>query len=46
MKLRRRRDLILGITPFEEPNAQLAVAIERAGGIGILGFGHDGPAAR
>ncbi len=40
------RDLVLGITPFEEPNAALAVAIERAGGLGILGLGHDANANR
>ncbi|MDQ1370576.1 MAG: hypothetical protein QOF20_2929, partial [Acidimicrobiaceae bacterium] len=46
MNLLRSRDLVLGVTPFEEPNAQMAVAVERAGGLGILGLGHDGPAAR
>ena len=40
------RDLVLGITPFEEPNAELAVAIERAGGLGIVDLGHDGKLAR
>ncbi|MDQ6613911.1 MAG: nitronate monooxygenase, partial [Actinomycetota bacterium] len=40
------RDLVIGVTPFEEPNAQLAIAVARAGGLGILGLGHDGPAAR
>lgn len=40
------RELVVGISPFEEPNAQLAVAIERAGGRGVLGLGHDENAAR
>jgi acyl transferase domain-containing protein/NAD(P)H-dependent flavin oxidoreductase YrpB (nitropropane dioxygenase family)/NAD(P)-dependent dehydrogenase (short-subunit alcohol dehydrogenase family) len=46
MNLLPTRDLVLGVTPFEEPNAQLAVAIERAGGLGVLGLGHDREAAR
>ncbi|MDQ1427144.1 MAG: hypothetical protein QOK39_620, partial [Acidimicrobiaceae bacterium] len=41
MNLLDRRLLVLGITPFEEPNAKLAVAVERAGGLGIIGLGHD-----
>jgi acyl transferase domain-containing protein/NAD(P)H-dependent flavin oxidoreductase YrpB (nitropropane dioxygenase family)/acyl carrier protein len=41
-----RRDLVLGITPFTEPNAALAVAVERAGGLGVLDLGRDAEAAR
>lgn len=40
------RDLVVGITPFGEPNAGLAVAIERAGGLGVLDLGPDDAAAR
>src|SRR3954449_9451607 len=40
------RDLVIGLTPFTEPNAALAVAVERAGGLGVLDLGRDGPAAR
>ncbi|WP_433716055.1 SDR family NAD(P)-dependent oxidoreductase [Nocardia sp. CA-084685] len=29
-------DLIIGINPFDEPNARLVVAVERAGGLGVL----------
>lgn len=46
MNLLRDRDLVVGISPFEEPNAELAVAVERAGGLGVIGLGHDGAAAR
>ena len=35
------RDLVLGISPFEEPNAALAVAVERAGATGVIGLGGD-----
>ncbi len=41
------RDLVLGLTPFTEPNAALVVAVERAGGHGVLDLGLDaGSAAR
>jgi acyl transferase domain-containing protein/NAD(P)H-dependent flavin oxidoreductase YrpB (nitropropane dioxygenase family)/NAD(P)-dependent dehydrogenase (short-subunit alcohol dehydrogenase family) len=40
------RDLVVGITPFGEPNADLVVAIERAGGLGVLDLGPDDTAAR
>jgi acyl transferase domain-containing protein/NAD(P)H-dependent flavin oxidoreductase YrpB (nitropropane dioxygenase family)/NADP-dependent 3-hydroxy acid dehydrogenase YdfG len=40
------RDLVAGITPFREPNADLVVAIERAGGLGVLDLGPDAGAAR
>ncbi|MDN3356375.1 type I polyketide synthase [Actinomadura sp. DC4] len=41
-----RRDLVIGLTPFTEPNAALAVAVERAGGLGVLDLGRDAAAAR
>ena len=34
-------ELVLGITPFEEPNAALAVALARAGSVGVLDLGRD-----
>lgn len=37
----RDRELIVGITPFEEPNAALAVALARAGAVGVLDLGRD-----
>src|ERR1700761_2679506 len=40
------RDLVLGITPFHEPNADLVVAVERAGYLGVLDLGADSGAAR
>ena len=40
------RDLVVGITPFCEPNADLVVAIERAGHLGVLDLGPDATAAR
>ena len=40
------RDLVVGVSPFEEPNARLAVAVERAGGLGVLGLGRDAAGAR
>jgi hypothetical protein len=33
------RELVVGITPFEEPNAALAVALARAGSVGVLDLG-------
>src|SRR4051812_33471446 len=42
----RSRDLVIGLTPFTEPNAALAVAVERAGGLGVLDLGRDVAAAR
>ncbi len=35
----------MGVTPFREPNADLVVALERAGAIGVLDLGADAPAA-
>ncbi len=32
-------DLIIGITPFGEPDARLAAAVTRAGGLGVLDLG-------
>jgi acyl transferase domain-containing protein/NAD(P)H-dependent flavin oxidoreductase YrpB (nitropropane dioxygenase family)/NADP-dependent 3-hydroxy acid dehydrogenase YdfG len=39
-------ELVLGITPFEEPNAPLAVALARAGAVGVLDLGRDASQAR
>lgn len=36
-----RRDLVLAIGPFEEPNGPLAVAAHRAGALGIVDLGRD-----
>src|SRR2546430_10811696 len=35
------RNLVLAVTPFEWPNARLAVAAGRAGAIGVLDLGRD-----
>ncbi|MFD8278528.1 SDR family NAD(P)-dependent oxidoreductase [Streptomyces solisilvae] len=35
-------DLVIGITPFGEPDARLAAAISRAGGLGVLDLGTSG----
>ncbi|MGQ0629466.1 MAG: SDR family NAD(P)-dependent oxidoreductase [Sporichthyaceae bacterium] len=40
------RSRVLGITPFAEPDAALAVAVARAGGLGVIDLGRDGPRAR
>ena len=40
------RDLVLAITPFHEPNADLVVAVARAGYLGILDLGEDTAADR
>jgi acyl transferase domain-containing protein/NAD(P)H-dependent flavin oxidoreductase YrpB (nitropropane dioxygenase family)/NAD(P)-dependent dehydrogenase (short-subunit alcohol dehydrogenase family)/acyl carrier protein len=40
------RELVVGITPFEEPNAALAVALARAGSVGVLDLGRDHVQAR
>jgi acyl transferase domain-containing protein/NAD(P)H-dependent flavin oxidoreductase YrpB (nitropropane dioxygenase family)/NAD(P)-dependent dehydrogenase (short-subunit alcohol dehydrogenase family)/acyl carrier protein len=42
----RDRELVVGITPFEEPNAPLMVALARAGAIGVLDLGRDMSRAR
>jgi acyl transferase domain-containing protein/NAD(P)H-dependent flavin oxidoreductase YrpB (nitropropane dioxygenase family)/NAD(P)-dependent dehydrogenase (short-subunit alcohol dehydrogenase family) len=40
------QELVVGITPFEEPNAALAVALARAGAVGVLSLGRDAERAR
>ncbi|MFI6551327.1 SDR family NAD(P)-dependent oxidoreductase [Streptomyces prunicolor] len=35
----RAEELIIGITPFHEPDARLAAAVSRAGGFGVLDLG-------
>lgn len=35
----RAVDMIIGVTPFGEPDARLAAAVSRAGGLGILDLG-------
>ncbi|MFJ9249754.1 SDR family NAD(P)-dependent oxidoreductase [Streptomyces sp. NPDC101776] len=35
----RAEELIIGITPFHEPDARLAAAVSRAGGLGVLDLG-------
>ncbi|MCE7003554.1 SDR family oxidoreductase [Kibdelosporangium philippinense] len=35
------RDLVIGVSPFGEPNAGLVVAVARAGGLGVLDLGSD-----
>ncbi|MET8010103.1 SDR family NAD(P)-dependent oxidoreductase [Streptomyces sp. NPDC005271] len=39
-------DLVIGITPFGEPDARLTTAICRAGGLGVLDLGTTGRRAR
>jgi acyl transferase domain-containing protein/NAD(P)H-dependent flavin oxidoreductase YrpB (nitropropane dioxygenase family)/NAD(P)-dependent dehydrogenase (short-subunit alcohol dehydrogenase family) len=40
------QELVVGITPFEEPNAALAVALARAGAVGVLNLGLNAERAR
>ncbi len=40
------RDLVVGITPFAEPNSRLVTAIARAGGLAVLDLGDDPDRAR
>ena len=40
------RDLVLGLPPFHEPNADLVVAVARAGHLGVLDLGSDPAAGR
>ena len=40
------RDLVLGTSPFAEPNAALVIAVGRAGGLGVLDLGRDATVAR
>ena len=35
------RRLLVGVTPFSEPNALMVAAVERAGGLGVLDLGRD-----
>ncbi|MGI5134178.1 SDR family oxidoreductase [Streptomyces sp. CA-106110] len=35
----RSKDMIIGITPFGDPDARLASAVSRAGGLGVLDLG-------
>jgi NAD(P)H-dependent flavin oxidoreductase YrpB (nitropropane dioxygenase family) len=43
---RQGRDLVMGVTPFEIPNPQLAAAVSRAGALGVLDLGRDRARAR
>jgi hypothetical protein len=40
------RELVVGVTPFEEPNAFLVVALARAGVWSVLDLGRDAAGAR
>nr|WP_311137746.1 polyketide synthase [Streptomyces sp. I6] len=42
----RNVDLVIGITPFGEPDARLATAVSRAGGLGVLDLGQGDRRAR
>jgi len=42
----RAAELIIGITPFHEPDARLAAAVSRAGGLGVLDLGTGDRRAR
>ncbi|MFF4584935.1 SDR family oxidoreductase [Streptomyces sp. NPDC001388] len=42
----RSEDMIIGITPFGEPDAGLALAVGRAGGLGVLDLGPGDRRAR
>ncbi|WP_166802829.1 type I polyketide synthase [Streptomyces sp. ICN441] len=42
----RNVDLVIGITPLGEPDAPLATAVSRAGGLGVLDLGQGGRRAR
>ena len=41
-----QRELVIGVSPFGEPNARLVGAVCRAGGLGILDLGVGGREAR
>jgi acyl transferase domain-containing protein/NAD(P)H-dependent flavin oxidoreductase YrpB (nitropropane dioxygenase family)/NAD(P)-dependent dehydrogenase (short-subunit alcohol dehydrogenase family)/acyl carrier protein len=45
-RLQERCDIVIGLTPLERPDAQLALAICRAGAIGVMDLGSDPTAAR
>ncbi|MET9609715.1 SDR family NAD(P)-dependent oxidoreductase [Streptomyces sp. NPDC006512] len=40
------RDLVVALSPFEEPNPRIVVAAERAGALGLLDLGRDACLAR
>ncbi|WP_308296949.1 SDR family NAD(P)-dependent oxidoreductase [Streptomyces sp. ISL-44] len=40
------RDLVVAVTPFEEPHPRIVTAAERAGALGLLDLGRDPDAAR
>ncbi|MER6995556.1 nitronate monooxygenase, partial [Streptomyces sp. NPDC000410] len=40
------RDLVVALTPFEEPNPRIVAAAERAGALGLLDLGRDAALAR
>ncbi|MGW7110979.1 SDR family NAD(P)-dependent oxidoreductase [Streptomyces xanthophaeus] len=40
------RDLVVAVSPFEEPNPRIVVAAERAGALGLLDLGRDAGLAR
>ncbi|PBC86362.1 MULTISPECIES: type I polyketide synthase [unclassified Streptomyces] len=40
------RDLVVALSPFEEPDERIVVAAERAGALGLLDLGRDAGAAR
>lgn len=40
------RDLVVALSPFEEPNPRIVTAAERAGALGLLDLGRDAGAAR
>ncbi|MDW4904625.1 SDR family NAD(P)-dependent oxidoreductase [Streptomyces sp. ADMS] len=42
----RAVDMIIGVTPFGEPDARLAAAVSRAGGLGVLDLGLGDRSAR
>ncbi|MET9519485.1 SDR family NAD(P)-dependent oxidoreductase [Streptomyces sp. NPDC002994] len=41
-----RRDLVVVVSPFEEPNPAMVVAAQRAGALGLLDLGRDRDRAR
>ncbi|MCX5582663.1 type I polyketide synthase [Streptomyces erythrochromogenes] len=40
------RDLVVAVSPFEEPRPRIVTAAERAGALGLLDLGRDASAAR
>ncbi|MFD9407653.1 SDR family NAD(P)-dependent oxidoreductase [Streptomyces sp. NPDC059989] len=40
------RDLVVAVSPFEEPHPRIVTAAERAGALGLLDLGRDASAAR